>query len=747
MRVTLHGLTALVLFTALFVWIGGVTRIDLNAPLIYNGDALEMLSYFDQQYIEDDMNLRLHAPFELQHAETWRYAFDALQHSNSNLIWAAYLVGGNSIRAMNFYFLATFLLIFASAYWVIGRLGLPDPFRFGAATLYALMPYHFQRSVGHLYESSYYLIPLLALVLVLLWQARPLAHRIGPHGWRFDMHDRRVWLVLALLILLGSFHPYHQFFFAALAASIAPLAGWYRRSWRPVLIGFGLAAIALLPLVLQSRIEHWLSDPQLALALDGQAIGGYGGAEVFPLKLIQIVLPVQGHHWPLLAEIRAMYDASNPLVNENSTTSLGLVGALGFVCLMVLPLVPMRRPELGTLRKFAAITLIGLLLAGMGGVSSIISTVSALVFGPTFPLTEARGWDRMILFVGFFSYVAAFWVLRLVLLRVHRRWFPRLPVAAITWPAFVAVLAFAFWDQIPGPIQQQQTSTYYSDQQFFAQIERKLPPASRIFQAPFVIHHVSGWVLPGVYYTEQLRPYINTRTLHFTYGGDQGTAQAHWYEAASKLPVDQQAPYLCSYGFAGFLVHRNMMKDPASLERAWQGQLGAGPTISPDNQLSFFDLRPYCSSHSIKPLDLAPIRERLLQQHADKNSRFFGAADLSSTIGELHVDSDGSISRSASTEGEGFLTFGPYVDLPPGHYSAAFDLAQDGDGTVALDVTAKRNGHLVQLSTAILSGSTLRFEELLKFEVLPGDSALEFRIQKPRGISAKVFGVRVNPLK
>ncbi|GAA0714572.1 hypothetical protein GCM10009105_19250 [Dokdonella soli] len=746
MRAAGQAILALILFSILFVWVGGITRLDLNAPLVYNGDALWMLAYYDQDYINDDINVRLHAPFELQSKETWRYAYDALQHSNSNLMWAGYLVGGNTISAMNYYYLATFLLIFASAYWVIGRLGLSNPFRFGAATLYALMPYHFQRSVGHLYESSYYLIPLLALVLVLLWQARPLAYRIGPGGWRFDIRDRRLWLVLALLILLGSFHPYHQFFFAALAVSVAPFAGWYRQSWRPVLIGFGLAVIALVPLVVQPAIERWLADPQLALAINNQSISGYGGAETFPLKMIQIILPVQGHRWPLLAHVRAAYDAAHPLNNENSTTSLGLIGAIGFLICLFAALLPSRSDRLGTLRIAGLIVLICVLIASMGGVSSMISTASNWLFGPTFPLTEARGWNRIILFIGFFAYFAAFWALRYSLLWLRRRWIPTSAAAVVIWPGFIAVLAFALWDQIPSPIQQQNPSTFYSDQRFFAQIEHEFPAGSRVFQYPFVIHHASDWVLPGVYYTDQLRPYISTQTLHFTFGGDLNTPQLLWYEAASQLTPDQQAPYLCAYGFSGLLLHRNMVKDVAAVERPWQEQLGAAPIVSQDAQFAFFDLRPYCTNHAIAPLDLDPIRVHLMQQLADRGTRYLGAGDMPSTIGKLRADADGSISRSAAADGEGFLVYGPYLDLAAGHYSSAFDLALDGNGAVPIDVTAQRNGQTVSLTQAILTGSTARYQKLVEFEVKAGDASLEFRVYKPRGISAQVFGVAIHPL-
>lgn len=752
LRCLSRGIVALVAFSVLFAWIANISRINIDQPLIYQGDALYTMGYFDHDYIANDSDTRLHAPFELDHKQNWYYLYNALFQSNSNLIWLAHLAGGGSmVRTLNLAYLATFLLVFLSAYWVCGRLGLGNPYRFGMASLYALMPYHFQRSVSHFWESSYYLTPLMALVIMQLWSARPLAHRWGARGWEFAWRDQRAILAVVLIVFLGSFHPYHQFFFAALAASLAPLAALYRKSWRPLVVGLALAVLATAVLLLKVVITHLLLSPELALSINGQAISGYGGAEIYPLKLAQMVLPVQGHRWSVLASIRAMYDAANPLNNENATTTLGLFGSFGLIASVALALVPSSRWRMSRAGKMGMVTLLALSFASMGGISSLISTVSMMLLGPTFLLTQARGWDRIIIFVGFFSYFAAFWLLRMGVLSLRNRYAASGSTAMIAWPVFAFVFAAALWDQVPYKISPQDASHYLSDQRFFGRLESELAPNSRIFQLPFLIHHVSDWVQPGVYYTDALRPYLSSKTLHFTYGGDQGSAQVKWLKAASELSPDQMPAYLCRYGFSGVLLQRNMVKDPTAVEAPLSAVLGAPPLHSDDGDYSFFDIRSYCTSHAISPLDLNVIKYALVTR-SHQGHEFVEAGAQSRDIGQISADKNGELSVVGAANEEGWLSFGPYENLRPGRYAATFLLkvtaSDPGAKPISLDIVAKQVNATANAPLAF--GSLYGTNDdsgrsTLQFVVPPKATELEYRIYKPHGVVAVFHGVEITP--
>src|SRR5690606_13118282 len=56
--------------------------------------------------------------------------------------------------------------------------------------------------------------------------------------------------------------------------------------------------------------------------------------EIYGLKIAQLLLPISDHRVSSLAEFKDTYSSSTPLVNENDTASLGVVGGFGFLVLI-----------------------------------------------------------------------------------------------------------------------------------------------------------------------------------------------------------------------------------------------------------------------------------------------------------------------------------------------------------------------------------------------------------------------------
>lgn len=744
---------ALAAFTLLFYWLCGIGHVSIHHPFQYTGDALEKLAYQVGDYTANDVNTRMRAPFESAKAGHWRYEYNALFQSDSNLIWVAKLLGGGDApTTLNFAYLLTFLLVFLSGYWVCGRLGLRDPFRFCAASLFALMPYHFQRGEYHFLESTYYFVPFMALVMLELWSARPVAFEWTGHRWAFAWRDKRLWFALFLLTFLTSFNPYHQFFFACLVAAAAPFAATYRRNWRPWLVGWGLAVFACAVLVLKHALAQHLVSPELMLGTNGQVVGmaTYGQAEKFPLKITQLLLPVQGHRWDVLASLRNMYDVANPMNNENNSTTLGAVGAVGFLACIVLALLPATRWRTSTAGKMGLIALIAVLFGSMGGFSSLISTVSVMILGIHSMLVVARAWDRIVLFIGFFAYFTAFWLLQRWIKSVAPRSCVGWKRAALVWTAGALMFAFALWDQVPYKIGQQHSGHYLSDIQFFGKLESELPKNSRVFQLPYVIHHWSGWVRPGVYYTEQLRPYIASRTLRFTYGGDLGSVQSEWYHAAAALPSEQAAPYLCRYGFAGVLIQRNMLEDPVSLEKKWETVLADAPKVSKDGDYSFFDLRSYCHAHGVRSVDMSSVKTSLIDQ-IEKGRHFVPGGAFDHHIGHALLQPDGNIVLAATANESGWLAYGPREPLKPGRYKATFKFSRttstDG-GSLSLDINAQGPTQQVVLGKlSFMPGPSVgSVAKTLEFTVTRELTGMEYRVVKSKGVGTDFLGVEIQRL-
>ncbi|WIG56542.1 MAG: hypothetical protein OJF61_002330 [Rhodanobacteraceae bacterium] len=746
----LHGVIALAAFIALFYWVGDLGNLSMHRPFEYSGDALEKLAYQAHDYVANDFDIRMRAPFELAHSERGQYVYNALFQSDSNLIWIAKLIGGNgAAKTLNLAYLLSFLLVFGSGYWAYGRLGLRDPFRFGAASLFALMPYHFQRAENHLLESMYYFVPLMILLMLSLWSARPLACRWNGDRWQFTWRDSRLWGALLLLTFLTSFNPYQQFFFACLVASVAPFAAACRKSWRPLLAGWGLAVFACAVLVFKHVLAHHLAAPDLALGLNNQSISDYGGAERYPLKIAQMLLPVQGHRWSVLASLRHMYDVANPLNNENNTTTLGFIGGVGFLSCIAFALSPVAKMRLGRAGKLGLIVLMAVLFASMGGFSSLISTASAVVLGPGSLLTQARGWDRIIVFIGFSAYFTTFWLLQRcvsVIAFVGWRRF------ALIWFAGAAVFAFALWDQVPYTVTQQRDGHFRSDKIFFGTLQKRLPAGSRIFQLPFVVHHYSGFVLPGVYYTEMLRPYVNTRNLHFTYGGDRLSVQAQWLRAASALPADQAADYLCRYGFAGVLLQLNMLKDPATLAEQWQVALGTAPTVSEDGDYAFFPLGSFCASRGIQRIKMDSMKAKSLEE-LKQGLQFLPGGAFEHLTGRVLLTPADRIVINADQNEQGNIAYGPYETLDPGPYQAVFSFANISNddehrGALTIDVTVQTFGkeHVLTSATFQPASGTGPLQTRLEFVIGRNDTNVQYRVVKTAGFGVEFLGVDIQRL-
>lgn len=746
---------ATALFTVLFLAMTKAWRLNLYNPITYWGDALEMASYFGRDYVFNDLHERLFAPFGADHSSAWRYALNFLFQGNSTLFLLGYWITRDVIAALNLYYLATFPLVFLSAFWVFGRLRLRAPFRFFGATLYALMPFHFQHGESHLIESSYFLVPLLSYILVLTFRVRPFFHRYVRGGWQLSWRDKQDWFFLAVMVFLSSLNEYHQFFFLMLL-TLAAVASWVRHRNHRILVG---AAILLVAsggsTMVKARLAGVLNEPGLQLSQVGVPIAGYGDAERFGLKMIQVILPVGGHNSSLFRGITETYDAAHE-VNENSTVALGLLGGAGFVYLLVnaVAAIVRKKRRLKILDLFSLLTLACVLIATVGGGASAIATASKLLLGPDSLLTQVRAYNRIIVFIGFFSYYACAAFFAMLARRISNRATRPVLQKAASGAIFVPILIFALWDQVPFRFinDRSEARRHASDRDFFMRIEAELPPRALIFQYPFNIHHanISNSGTPPYNYADGIRPYLNSKTLRFTYGGDNGSAQITWLQQTAALPVESMLPRLCEYGFSGILIHRKLFSSPTGaddLEARLRTILGASLEESIDKEFSFARVDHYCRLRGIAGVGAAnPVK--LLH---DQTTHF--RIEPSSVTSHLTGKFDPETKAMVAVNGEtGALMYGPYATLAPGRYRARFlisaEAAADGAEVGLVDV----NGFDGKASNAPLASTALRAaareqEIQLTFQVPDSSTLYEFRVfvngQQTR---ISVLGVEVEKL-
>lgn len=483
----------------------------------------------------------------------------------------------NYALVTNLFFLLTFPLTGLATFYALRRVGLGAAVACVCAVLFALAPYHFYRHESQVLLSAYYAVPLGALLFLSLFDERP----------------RRKWPTLLVCIVIGSAGLYYAVFTVLLLLAGTAVAAFAGR--RPA-VPAGLLASAAIAAVLTINLSPSLvytarhgGDPAIARApIESEQLG---------LRLSTLLLPVRGDRLPPLAHVNARYAAeTGPEYCESCYATLGTVGAAGFVLLGLIGLAgcvaagrewhrPFRPAALGAGLAFV--------IGTTGGVGSLIAFVLT---------ADVRGWNRISLFIAFFSLLGA----GLALERAGRRL-----VAGGTRPAgralaaggLVAVLVLGGLDETTGffvPDYAGAAREYRSDQAFGRVIDAHVSPGSSVLELPYVPFpegfHVPGQAAPTKFSTsyELLRPYLNTHGLRWSFGAIKGRP-TDWLAAFRAAPVDVVVAAAAAADFRAIYVDPRAY-DPATAARVRASLtrlLGAGPLVSDLGDAWLFDLRPY----------------------------------------------------------------------------------------------------------------------------------------------------------
>jgi phosphoglycerol transferase len=468
----------------------------------------------------------------------------------------------------NLYYLLTFPLTTLSALFSLRRLRIAYLPALTVSLLYAFLPYHFFR-IGHLFLAAYYLVPLVALLLVRLHAGRAASRREKAGG-------------LLVCLLVGSAGVYYAFFACFFFVVVGLHAALVRRSGRPAAAAGVLAGTVVLGVGINLL-------PHLAGGL-GQGHNHAAVprspemAELFALKPAQLLLPTSLHRLGPLARFKDRYNRSAPLVNENDSSALGLVAAGGFLFLLGRLFWRLRdweRPDL--LDTLGLLTAAGLALAVVGGGGTLFSYLVS---------PKIRGYCRISAYLGFFALAAVAWGLG--------RWLARRrPAPAVAWAAAALLVLVGVADQtspafVPSPAARER---YAADAEWFSAVEGSVPPGSMIFQLPYVAYP-EGARLHRLEDHDHLRAYLHTRTLRWSYGTMKGRETERWQLHVASLPPGAMARALAEAGFAGVYLNREGYADCAALEQGFREALGSSPLVSPDGRMVFFPL-PACRGRPV----------------------------------------------------------------------------------------------------------------------------------------------------
>ena len=500
-------------FWALNLW-----DYDLSVPFWYrDGDNLLSLIFakrlFDGFWVTDSLG----APFQALQIDFPLYG-DTLNLFVRRILLL--FTDENIGLTINIFYIALFPATFCCSFYVLRKLGGNQVFSFGGACLFSALPYRILRNTKHLDLANYSFIP---FTLLICWN---IYTRDSGAKW-----TKKEFLKLFLMLLPVALCGIYYAFFACYLIFVTFVLRFFKDSHvskqalASIVTIISFLGIAMVPTLVM----------KLTYGLNAESPTRWPTeAEVYGLKIAQFFIPNQAHGIPILEKLLKVYSGA-PVPNEGSEY-LGIVGAIGLLLCFLLLLGFQKKDE--RMQLIAKLNLFAILLGTVGGIGSVFSlTISA----------QIRGYNRISVFVGFFSIAAIVLLLSKGMQKIKRKQLLAVGGMLICLISLVEQTIFQN-DQLAVCAQD-----YYSDQAFVKQIEEYASEGAMIYQYPYYqfpetppMNQMGDYALG--------RGYIHSDSLRWSYGDYKGRSSDLWNRALAEKTIPEQIDTMTIVGFEGIYI-------------------------------------------------------------------------------------------------------------------------------------------------------------------------------------------------
>lgn len=543
-----------------------IDRADLRVPFYPQSDA----AYYQGIVIRTLMtqpwylhNPELGAPGSLE-LQDYPTGTDSLIYAIMKVI---VLLTRDSAMTLNIYYLLTYPLVALSMLYVTRSLGLQRATAVTVAILFAFIPYHLLRTQTHIALSSYFMLPVALLIAL-----RPRGRLGGPRSekeqddpmprtrsdWTTELTGKPFLLRCLLSVVLGLTGVYYAFFYVIMLTTLAARRALRERRAGHFVIPLILAAVLSLTVYLSNlpTVVYQAKNGPNEAATDRSTVD----SEMFALRLVQLVLPVEDHRIRALADKTIEYKdilakVNAWLVNESQTAALGFVGSAGFVLLVGWLLFARGDPEKGPeawrrVGELATVNMVMVLVGAVGGIGFLIAfTVTPML----------RAHNRVSIVIGMVALLAMGAAADRLATRGQRPpwWFAAVLAAA--------VIAFGLFDQTsPGMVPDYDglAATNAVQREFASRASGALPDGAKVFQLPFMsFPGTEGDVPAGYGDYDLLIPYEYSTGIHWSFPTMKGRPESAWQRDVSRLPAPGMIETLKRAGFAAIYLDRKGMSD------------------------------------------------------------------------------------------------------------------------------------------------------------------------------------------
>ena len=577
-------------------------RADIHIPFHYEGDSLQT-----GEWIKSIIDNGWYLENKYTGMPTGRYFHDFPMSENIHyaIIKVITFFTDSYAVAINIFYILTFPLIVCTSFYVFRRFSISPFLSAIGAFLFSFLEYHYARNIPHLFLGAYYLVPL--IIMVMLWLFSGELETIESEGSsqaKGSSINPKFRGSIIICLLLSASNVYYAYFSCFLLLVTGAVRSVWQKKFRPVVTAVILITtitvgglINIAPNIL-FYIQNGMNPAATARV--------YHEAELYSLKITDMLLPVTGHRIKFLADMKDKHEREISFLythyEPKPAAGLGMIGSAGFIFLLIFLIVYRRNGTHGAggsdqqhiLLYLSILNIAALLMATVGGFDSLVSHIIRY---------KIRAYERLSLFIAFFSLFAV-----LILVQqfydtyVKNRKKPSIRflthtvyLQRVSFYIFMsALLLFGLFDQAgisSTPDYDSVKKKFLHDKKFVARIEQAVPRNTMIFQLPYVAYPESVHPHKMTDY-DHLRFYLNSTKLRWSFGAIKGRSGDLWQKETASKPTPDMIRKITARGFRGILIDKNGYEDNGEkIIREVKNIIHTEPIMSDDNSIVFFSIQ------------------------------------------------------------------------------------------------------------------------------------------------------------
>ena len=551
-------------------------NLDLDVPMAYAGGD-EMSILVQAKMLESQSWVlssdRLGAPYG-----TTFYDFTSnMMHNTETVILKIFvMITGNAAAGVNLTFLSIFFMAGIISYFVLRQLGITYWVASLASAVFGVSPYMFMRGAGHIVLAEAYFVPLSLLLCFWIFE-RDDVLRIDKNFFKVK---KNYIAIIAIILIANNGIAYYPFFTCFMLVVTAISKFLKDKHFKDVLRAF-TAIVGICIFVVLSILPGFIYSAINGKNIDAVVRTGFAETELYGLKIIQLFIPANSHKIKFLENMISEYYDNSPLINENITSYIGIVGILGFIILMFVLFI---RRDTIVKKRLAFLSELNLMLVLLGTLGGF-GTMFAFLISPLL-----RAYTRISIFIEYVCIVA----FAVVIYYLYKKYLKssKDKVKRYTVMAVGAVIMIgASFENFPegyDPDYNVIYATYHYDSEFIAQIESMVEEGAMIYQLPYH-KYPEGEAVNEMGDYQLFVGFLHSEKLRWSYGSVKGREGDEWNKSVSKMSYKKMVSTLKEAGFAGIYIDRTAYEEDTweTMEKKLSEIIGNEPIVSENSSLSF----------------------------------------------------------------------------------------------------------------------------------------------------------------